>query len=500
MTNNKKYSFLLIILAIALLLPFGKLSASANESGVTQVTAVTGAEIKQGEMGTCYVYIDSLERLSSLMVTVHYDPNKVIVDEGSVLNVAPCLLYDKTVQNAGVQVSYIFDGAGQAVKVPIFYFNYTVLGQAEEVDSYFDIVVSEAYDSSLIAMPVVGSRCEFKITPIQQIHVHNFTRIVLTDFYKKSSATCTEKAVYYYCCATCDTRGINTFEFGETLEHNYNANWLKDTEKHWLQCTGCSARKEEAAHVMSAGKCSVCGYESVSSTPGTTTPGTTVPGTVIPDTDSPSVDVPNTEETDTVVADKAVTAGTQKELEKVLKDPEVAQITIKAKKGKTLTIPEGDYSRISLEINGAKVKVNNYGTFKKVVIRDALKYMEMASGNTIKVIDKKLTLGVEKGAEVKSLSLSKKDSINTVVIRGKVKKLTVTKAATVKLTVHGTLDKFNVENTTDIVIKGNTREKILVHANADVKLKNNTTKTIQITEVDGTIKKVAPNKTVNTRD
>ena len=48
---------------------------------------------------------------------------------------------------------------------------------------------------------------------------HVYTAEDATDAYLKSAATCTSKAVYYYCCATCSAKGTTTFEYGKVLEH-----------------------------------------------------------------------------------------------------------------------------------------------------------------------------------------------------------------------------------------------------------------------------------------
>ena len=78
MRKVKRHAFLVtLILALALLiLTFDTLTVSAAESSDRQVTATTSASVKQGNTGYCYVYIDSLEALSSLSVTAHYDPEK----------------------------------------------------------------------------------------------------------------------------------------------------------------------------------------------------------------------------------------------------------------------------------------------------------------------------------------------------------------------------------------------------------------------------------------
>ena len=165
MRKAKSCAFLLtLILALALqIMPFGSLSVFAAESTDTQVTAMTSASVKQGNSGYCYVYIDSLESLSTLSVTVHYDADKVKVQSGYVYNSVSSLLNDKSVSESSVQFSYIFDGKGKAEKTQLFYFRYTVLSDAEVGDAYFDIVVNEAYDSSLQPINVSGSRCSFKV-------------------------------------------------------------------------------------------------------------------------------------------------------------------------------------------------------------------------------------------------------------------------------------------------------------------------------------------------
>ena len=123
MRKVKNYAFLLtLILAFALLImPFGTVPIFATESAGNQVTATTNASVKQGNSGYCYVYIDSLEGLSSLNVTVHYDFDKVSVQSGYVYNKVSSLLNDKSVSESRVQFSYIFDGKGKAEKTQLFY-------------------------------------------------------------------------------------------------------------------------------------------------------------------------------------------------------------------------------------------------------------------------------------------------------------------------------------------------------------------------------------------
>ena len=50
-------------------------------------------------------------------------------------------------------------------------------------------------------------------------HIHAFDKQVITDEYKATDATCTEKATYYSC--ECGEKGAETFEYGSTTEHNF---------------------------------------------------------------------------------------------------------------------------------------------------------------------------------------------------------------------------------------------------------------------------------------
>lgn len=162
--KSKLFSFIVFVLIFSMLInSLGVSPVFASDNEDILVTATTNASVKQGNSGYCYVYIDSLEALSTLNVTVHYDSDAVKVESGYVYNTVSCTMYDMAVEESSIQFSYIFDGNGQAVKTQLFYFKYTVLSDAQVGDTYFDITVGEAYDFSLNAMSVSGSRCSFTI-------------------------------------------------------------------------------------------------------------------------------------------------------------------------------------------------------------------------------------------------------------------------------------------------------------------------------------------------
>ncbi len=148
-----------LVCAISLFLSVCLISGAAVTGNT--VTATTEATVKQGNTAYCYVYIDSLENLAALDITVHYDSTKVKIN--NVVNSVSSIVYDHTTESSAIHASYIFDGKGAASKTQLFYFTYQVLSGAEIGGSYFDITVGEAYDSTLNEVSVFGSRCKFDI-------------------------------------------------------------------------------------------------------------------------------------------------------------------------------------------------------------------------------------------------------------------------------------------------------------------------------------------------
>ena len=150
-------AFLAAICILASVCTFGIFA-----EGTSQVYAETSASVQQGEYGYCYVYLDDLTDLASLNVAVHYDTQKVTVTDS--YNQVACSLYDSSNQNGCLQYSYIFDGEGSNTKTNLFYFCYQVNENAEIGNTCFDIVVTDAYNTSIESVDISGSRCNFTIT------------------------------------------------------------------------------------------------------------------------------------------------------------------------------------------------------------------------------------------------------------------------------------------------------------------------------------------------
>ena len=161
--DKKSNSFKNIVsLICALVLAFGVFQINIGAQTEKYVTATTSASVRQGSSAVCYVYIDSTESLAALDVTVHFDPEKIVIN--NIYNNIGCTMYDSVQNTDNVQFSYILDGKGSNSKTRLFYFYYQVISTAEAGEAYFDITVGEAYDSALKNVAVSGSRCAFTVT------------------------------------------------------------------------------------------------------------------------------------------------------------------------------------------------------------------------------------------------------------------------------------------------------------------------------------------------
>ena len=147
---------------ICIITSVGFCTLGINAEDAKPVYATTSESVAQGAYGYCYVYLDDMTDLSALTVSVYYDTSRVSVKNS--YNRVACTVYDSSDKDGCLQFSYIFDGKGSNTKTQLFYFQYQVNSTAEAGDTYFDIVVSDAYNANLDTMNIVGSRCAFAIT------------------------------------------------------------------------------------------------------------------------------------------------------------------------------------------------------------------------------------------------------------------------------------------------------------------------------------------------
>ena len=99
------------------------------------------------------------------------------------------------------------------------------------------------------------------------------------------------------------------------------------------------------------------------------------------------------------------TAKSQVQLEKMLTDRSVDTIKISTPKKPTLTIPSGSYNK-KLIINAPNVQLTNNGKFPDVTIKNLTKYTENTRGNSLNIIDDKLSVSVSKSASLKNITVT----------------------------------------------------------------------------------------------
>lgn len=142
-------------------------SRLASTSTSNTVTLNSDDTVYQGGFYSSTVYIDSLENISSLKITVYFDSS--LIEVNSTYNYVTCSLYDSSINDDNISYSYIFGSDTSNIKTSLFCFYYSIKSDATLGNTYFDILVDEAYDSSLNVIEVFGSRKRITIKESKQL-------------------------------------------------------------------------------------------------------------------------------------------------------------------------------------------------------------------------------------------------------------------------------------------------------------------------------------------
>ena len=131
------------------------------------VTLETQSDLLTNYSYSATCYINSLEELSALSISVYYDES--IMEVTGYYNNGSYGYYDASNNNSAVNFAYLFTGTLPEGKTSLFYFYYHIKQNAPEGRYFFDVVINEAYDSLLSSVPVSGSRKYFNVTaPVSQ--------------------------------------------------------------------------------------------------------------------------------------------------------------------------------------------------------------------------------------------------------------------------------------------------------------------------------------------
>ena len=100
---------------------------------------------------------------------------------------------------------------------------------------------------------------------------HSYTSKTQTSTYLRSNATCTAAATYWYKCSRCTAKGSgsNYYSVGSALGHVTPSSWSHDGSNHYKNCTRCGTRLQTVAHTKPSSwshdasnhykNCTVCG-------------------------------------------------------------------------------------------------------------------------------------------------------------------------------------------------------------------------------------------------
>lgn len=161
--RKKIFSLIIVLLlASAFLLSLAPLSAESDN-----IITMSGDEsICRGNTYYGYVYIETLENVAALNVSLHYDPS--VIEITGTYNQVSCTMYDSSLGKDDLSYSYLFDGNGGTDKTCLFTFYYTVKDDAPIGRHMFDLTVNEAYDFSFESTDVKGSRFGYSVSAAKQ--------------------------------------------------------------------------------------------------------------------------------------------------------------------------------------------------------------------------------------------------------------------------------------------------------------------------------------------
>ena len=161
--RKKIFSLIIVLLlASAFLLSLAPLSAKSDN-----IITMSGDEsICRSNTYYGYVYIETLENVAALNVSLHYDPS--VIEITGTYNQVSCTMYDNSLGKDELSYSYLFDGNGGTDKTCLFTFYYTVKDDAPIGRHMFDLTVNEAYDFSFESTDVKGSRFGYSVSAAKQ--------------------------------------------------------------------------------------------------------------------------------------------------------------------------------------------------------------------------------------------------------------------------------------------------------------------------------------------
>jgi hypothetical protein len=100
-------------------------------------------------------------------------------------------------------------------------------------------------------------------------HTHSYSNKLTSnrEGHWYACSGCSEKKNYaaHTYTNSCDT-DCNTCGYTRSVSHNFATTWTTDSNGHWHACAGCSEKGSYVAHTWNGNSCSVCGANNPNAT------------------------------------------------------------------------------------------------------------------------------------------------------------------------------------------------------------------------------------------
>ena len=182
-----------------------------------------------------------------------------------------------------------------------------------------------------------------------------------------------------------------------------------------------------------------------------------------------------------VESNNSASISTQSQLDNVLNNKDITEITLTTEKETTFTIAKGDYSNKNLIVNAPNADVKNHGSFKNITVK-AIKdstWIEYADGNVIYLSDKQLRIIADSDAHIKKIVFDTADTVANVEINGIVDEIDILQPTKIKMS--GTAENVPVvveEKADGCTINSSIPLNMQLKANADITLSSGAEKSV----------------------
>lgn len=135
-----------------------------------------------------YVNLRTYEQISALSIEVHFDED--VLSISSSYNMISATMYDYSIHDSYISYSYIFDSVDTEYSQGLFYFYFSIKNNVTEGNYFFDVIVNEAYDSSLNNVDITSIRKSFTVSKsasIKTAHASLYSYSTNTSFNQEFS-------------------------------------------------------------------------------------------------------------------------------------------------------------------------------------------------------------------------------------------------------------------------------------------------------------------------